>query len=158
MYIERRKTLFIVEEHNSKLLLDFLLSVFFPNENHCFHFYVSRLTCVFIGFNREHYIALGVTFALIFVHHPCSQNYENEEYYIDYFISGGGGRTLYGLSNSNLNELRSRGYELRHFEHDFGVVTLEFDSNQVTADYYSPDSNDNFQLVYSFTRPKKRNL
>lgn len=86
----------------------------------------------------------------------CSQDAAELDFYVDYVVTGGGGRVLYELNEDSLANIREAGYELMHFEHYYGVTIFDFSAESVTVDYYSPDSNEDMQLVYSFTRPKMR--
>ena len=79
-------------------------------------------------------------------------------HYADHVISGAGGRKLYSQKESNTANVENRGYKVRYFEKDFGVVGLEFDANQILATFYVAGLDDKLVETYNFVRPRSRNL
>jgi hypothetical protein len=83
-------------------------------------------------------------------------DYEEQEHFIDYIVSGGGGRSLYEMDPDSVDEINGLGYDAFFFNYDYGVVTLDFSPENIVAEYYAPNDNQELDHIYTVTRPQQR--
>jgi len=72
---------------------------------------------------------------------------------VDYIVTAGGGRGLYAFDVRGNQTLSQMGIDVKYFGYHNGFVMLDFSQNEVVADYVDLKGD----LVYSFTRQRKRN-